>query len=50
MNEGLFLVIFYGIIMTSLLFEISLLVTLFTSKGSRLTSDMIARTEVIEVK
>lgn len=50
MNKYVFLVLFYGIEGLSYILEISLLITLFTSKGTRLTNDIIAKTEVIEVK
>lgn len=47
-NKLLFLILFYGVESLSLLLEISLLVTLFVSKGSRITSDYIAKTKVID--
>ena len=47
-NKLLFLILFYGVESLSLLLEISLLVTLFVSKGSRITSDYIAKTQVID--
>lgn len=50
MNKYIFFVLFYGIEVLSFILEISLLITLFTSKGTRLTNDIIARTEVIDVK
>lgn len=50
MNKYVFLVLFYGVEGLSYILEISLLITLFTSKGTRLTNDIIAKTEVIEVK
>lgn len=49
-NKYIFLVLLYGLGSLSLILEISLLITLFTSKGSTLISDKIARTEVIDVK
>lgn len=50
MNKYVFLCLFYGVEVLSYLLEISLLITLFTSKGRRITSDILAKTEVIEVK
>lgn len=50
MNKYVFLVLFYGVEVLSYILEVSLLITLFTSKGTRLTNDIIAKTEVIEVK
>lgn len=49
-NEFAFMFLIYLVEIISVIYEVIVLISLFTSKGARLTNDIIAKTEVIEVK
>lgn len=49
-NEYAFMILIYLIEAISIIYEVCMLVTLFKNKGARLTNDILAKTEVIEVK
>ena len=49
-DTNIFVYIYYILEMISIIIEVSLVITLFVSKGKKLTNDYIAQTEVIEVK
>ena len=49
-NEFAFMFLIYLVEIISVIYEVIVLISLFTSKGATLTNDIIAKTEVIEVK
>lgn len=49
-NEFAFMFLIYLAEIISVIYEVIVLISLFTSKGATLTNDIIAKTEVIEVK
>lgn len=42
--------IYYGLEFISIIIELSLVITLFVSKGKKLTNDIFAQTEIVEAK